>query len=529
MGKKWYMFGFLAIMALAIFLRFYHIDKFSLFSDERSSVLIGVANTNQGGMGELMRPDHTFTPQDFWAPRGIKSWFDADARGDVSGNSLLHDMMLKLFAFLFGKSDFSMRSVSVIFNLLTVWVIFRWARQIFPHKKWTLLVLFFAAIEPFFIIYSQQVRNYTTSLFFTTASNYLFWKLIIQDSEATVFNKKYFYLWVLASIGSLFSTYLTVLSLMGQGLYMLWQNRNKNLLLDYSKGILLIFLPIIPWFIWGPGKYFWQFQADAAEQLLDFIKANGEVPGWLELSSPSNLFKRTLSIWSDQFIWTNDLYVQHGYRIGAVLFVGFLFLLYQWYQKLSKDLKRLYFFAFIQLVFPVLMLFAAAVRAGTTSGFFLRYACFGLPFGIFISVSIFQYVLQQAFWYKTILSVFFALQVFHLFQLFMPLYSDQKQKYTYAVNRGPNPYPLIAQKIKETYQEGDTIVYPSSKANLLNSKHMRNRLIDPLDAQNVNLYFDGNETFIQRVDPFMKDSIMIYSKNGEKKLIFDFENGKYRY
>lgn len=54
--KELYFFVFLGLILLALFLRVYHLGTFSLFSDERSSVLLGVANTNQGGMGELMRP-----------------------------------------------------------------------------------------------------------------------------------------------------------------------------------------------------------------------------------------------------------------------------------------------------------------------------------------------------------------------------------------------------------------------------------------------------------------------------------------
>jgi hypothetical protein len=41
-------------------------------------------------------------------------------------------------------------------------------------------------------------------------------------------------------------------------------------------------------------------------------------------------------------------------------------------------------------------------------------------------------------------------------------------------------------------------------SNFLNSKHMRNRVIDPVDAQNVNLYFDVKDQFIQRGDPFIR-------------------------
>lgn len=527
--KELYFFVFLGLIMLALFLRVYHLGQFSLFSDERSSVLLGVANTNQGGMGELMRPDKTFTPADFWAPRGIKSWLDADARGDVSGNSLVHDMMLKLFAWLFGKGDAAMRSVSVLFNMLTIWIMFRWARQFVKSNVWTLAIVFFAAIEPFFVIYSQQARNYATSLFFATASNYLFWLLVIKKDGQLNNNKKYLLLWVLSSIGALFSTYLTALALVGQFIYMAVFVRDRSIWLRMTLHMCLTVIPFISWFIWGPARYFMDFQANAAEQLITYIQKNGEIPGWLEFASPSNLFKRTISIFSDHFFWTNDLYAKHGFKIGTVLLVCFIFLLFKWIKSLDRSSRGVYLLGVIQIVLPSVFLFAAAVNAGTTSGFFLRYACFGLPFGIFISVGIFDYMLKQAIWYRIFACIFLLAQTYQLVSLFVPLYSDQHQKYTFSVGRGPNPYPMIAAAIQSTYQAGDTVVYPSSKANLLDSKYLRNLVIDPLDAQNVNLYLNETDSFIQRVDPFMQDSVLIKKANGKVLVIFDFKKGKYRY
>ncbi len=527
--KQYYFFLLITLVLLSLFLRVYHLGNFSLFSDERSSALLGIANTNQGGMGDLMRPDKTFTPQEFWAPRGIKAWFDADSRGDVSGNSLVHDMMLKLFAFLFGKSDESIRGVSVMFNMLTVWILFRWSRQFSKSNIWTLLIVFYAAIEPFFVVYSQQARNYSTSLFFTTASNYFFWILVIKRNGELNRNIKYLLFWVITSIGALFSTYLTVLSIVGQFIYVLFFVKDKSIWLRMSSSSILIFLPIVAWFIWGPARNFYQFQADAAEQLLAYIHQVGEVPGWLELSTPSNLFKRTISIWSDYFVWTNDLYIKMGYKIGAILLLIFAFLIYKSIASLDKAKRGIYLLGVIQILLPVFFLFVAAVNAGTTSGFFLRYACFGLPFGIFLSVRLFEYSIQQSIWIKIFAILFLTIQSVNLIQQFLPLYSDKKQKYTYSVNRGPNPYPIIAAKIEKIYELGDTIVYPSWKSKVLPSKHTMGRMIDPVDAQNVNFYFNPNAQYIQRVDAFMHDSILIKRKNGDVILIFDFKNGKYRY
>ncbi len=520
---------FFIILSTGIFLRAYHIGTYSLFSDERSSILLGVANINQGGMGDLMDPSKTFTPADFWADRGIKAWLAADAGGDVSGNSLVHDMMLKLFAFLFGKSDESMRSVSLLFNVLTIWVMYIWSRKIPSLRNYSFLIFGLAAIEPFFVIYSQQARNYATSLFFTTASNYFFWQIAQKENFLHPSYRKKWIFWILASVGALFSTYLTALVLVGQFVFLLIQKSTLRMWGQMVLGMGIIIFPLACWMVWGPGKYFMQFQADAAEQLLSFIKANGEIPGWLEYASPQNLFKRTISIISDQFIWTNDIYNKYGYKMGAIALLIYLYFIVQWTFKKNFEENKIFVFGLIQILLPISFLFLAAVNAGTTSGFFLRYASFGLPFGIFISVGFFAHQLTHGIWTKLIVGIFLFIQTYFLLQVLLQFYQDKPQKYTFSHDRTPNPYIIIANSIKGKYSKGDTVVYPSSMSNFLNSKHMRNRVIDPVDAQNVNLYFDEKDQFIQRVDPFIRDSVLIYKPNGSKILIFDFQKGKYRY
>jgi trehalose/maltose hydrolase-like predicted phosphorylase len=109
------------------------------------------------------------------------------------------------------------------------------------------------------------------------------------------------------------------------------------------------------------------------------------------------------------------------------------------------------------------------------------------------------------------------------------MYKDQKQKYTFSVNRSRNPYPMIAKKIRENYQQGDTVYYPSKFNNLLNSPQMAKLNVDVVDAQLVNLYFDSGDQYTQRIDLKLKDSVLIRGKNGRRLLIFDFDKGRFRY
>ena len=529
MGNKTILVSaFFGLMILGFVLRFYHIGSFSLFGDEKQSIMIAVGNTNIGGMYDLMQPGKYFTPGDFWASRGINAWLDADARGDVSGNSLVHDMLLKLVAFIFGKGDATLRSISVIFNMMTVWLMFYWSRKIYPKITWQIALLAFAVIEPFFVVYSQQARNYATSMFFATASNFFYWKLIYPKGEQGIKSKDLTG-WILASILALFSTYLTALVLVGQGVYALLNLRSKEIWTRLSVGAVVICIPFLAWMILGPGRYFLAYQADAGAQYLAYLNANGPIPGWIEAANFGNLLKRTVMILSDMFFWTNDLYAKQGYRFGGVALVLLGYGLYTWLKDIAPEKRRIYIFGLIQILLPIVVLIGTAINAGTTTGYFIRYAGFGLPFGIFISVGFMEFVFQKPIWIRLVAGLFVFIQAYFLVFAFLPLYQDKPQKYTSSAGRIRNPYIQIADKLHEQYAEGDTILYPSQVTNFLNSKHLAGGTYSVADAQLVNLYLSPSDKFIQRIDTLRKDSVILKRKNGAQILIFDFNQGKYRY
>ncbi len=529
MGNKTILVSaFFGLMILGFVLRFYHIGSFSLFGDEKQSMMIAVGNTNIGGMYDLMQPGKTFTPADFWEPRGINSWLEADARGDVSGNSLVHDMLLKMVAFVFGKGDGTVRSISVIFNMLTVWLMFFWSRKIYPKITWQIALLAFAVIEPFFVVYSQQARNYATSMFFATASNFFYWKLIYPKREQGIKSNDLLG-WILTSILALFSTYLTALVLVGQGIFALLNLRSKEIWTRLSIGAVIIIIPFLGWMTLGPGQYFLAYQADAGAQYVAYLNANGPIPGWIEAANFSNLLKRTVMILSDLFFWTNDLYAKQGYRFGGVALVLFGYGIYTWLKDFNPEKRRFYLFGLLQILLPVLVLIATAINAGTTTGYFIRYAGFGLPFGIFISVGFMEYVFQKPIWIRLVAGLFVFIQAYFLVFAFLPLYQDKPQKYTFSAGRIENPYIQIADKLKEQYAAGDTILYPSQVTNFLNSKHLAGGTYSVTDAQLVNLYLSPSDKFIQRIDTLRKDSVILKRKNGAQILIFDFNQGKYRY
>jgi hypothetical protein len=65
--------------------------------------------------------------------------------------------------------------------------------------------------------------------------------------------------------------------------------------------------------------------------------------------------------------------------------------------------------------------------------------------------------------------------------------------------------------------------------NFLNAKNLQGRVADVSDAQLVNLYFNSELKFVQKIDTIYKDSVILKKKDGQKILIFDFKQGKYRF
>lgn len=525
MNKKVAQFFLLFVLIASAFaIRMHHIGQFGLFGDEKQSIMLAVGKTNLGGMPNWMSPDSTFTPAKFWKPKGLSAWLAADAAGDVSGNSLLHDMSLKWASIILGKSDSSFRFVSVFFNLCTILLLFYWARRV--HKKyiWVYSIVLLAIIEPFFIIYSQQARNYTTSMFFATFCNYYYYLIVFEKPKL-----KYHFLWALGALGALFSTYLTGVILLVQVCFLGYKKSSFSVWKNFLLFSPLYLIPFLLWMTLGPGKYFLLYQADAAEQYRNYLQLNGPITGWIEPSSPTILYKKIVSILSDQFFWTNDLYQKYGYKIGGVLLLAFIVAIYNWIKSLAPKEKDFYVWGILQILFPVVILTIAAINAKTTTGFFLRYASFSLPFGIMISVGFTEYLFKQGIWIRSLGLFWAVIQLVSLIGLFLPLYQDKPQKYTFSHHRQQNPYPVIAQKIKNHYQQGDTVWIPSKVNNFLHSKALEGTNIDVKDAQLINLYLSESDSILERINPKYQDSVLIKKKNGKLILIFDFQNGKYRY
>jgi uncharacterized membrane protein len=133
---------------LATFLSFHNLGARSLWLDEAFSVAVARLSWS-----------------DFWSI--IFQW---------EANAGLYSLLLKIWSHL-DTTEFAVRSLSAVFSIATVPLLYRIGRRLFsPHIGITAAWLL--AANPFFIRYAQEARAYALVLFLVTLSSSIFIRCI---------------------------------------------------------------------------------------------------------------------------------------------------------------------------------------------------------------------------------------------------------------------------------------------------------------------------------------------------------------
>ncbi|MCK4994141.1 MAG: glycosyltransferase family 39 protein [Candidatus Omnitrophica bacterium] len=122
-------------------------------------------------------------------------WFDEACSVSFASNSLndffshryivkpVYFLLLKAWTASFGCREFSTRFLSLIFGMLSVFLIYKLARMLF-NQKVAIISAFILAFSAFHINYSQQVRNYTLFGFLGLASMIFFLKWLKKNKSS---------------------------------------------------------------------------------------------------------------------------------------------------------------------------------------------------------------------------------------------------------------------------------------------------------------------------------------------------------
>ena len=586
-----------AILLLAFGLRLHHAGIHGIFFDEKTTLLVSQGICVEGSNQHAVFVQPTFTPADFWKPKSLADYIEANTRSDI-GNSPAYYLMLHGWLALFGLSDLSMRMPSVLFSTLTVWLLFVFVRRHFGSSQLALLSAAIAAIEPFFVAYGQMARNYSMTFFLTLLATHLF--LLICERSQTGPSiptgsrqnqpplTTLYIAYGVVLIVSLLSHYLSATVFLCHGLFaLLYLRRPRTWLTLALTGAGAVGVVAL-WFLFGGGQYTFQTLAYQADFYRTIAQTNptGTSFGLILPATIPNIIRRGAPIFADLFIITNGLgsaligvrnsvlalglgmlaaFVIHTHHrtaqppkwvYGAVpllLLAGlplysvvplrfvvlsaapaFVYLIGLSIVRQDSERNRPLIVMLLLLAFvPTFFLLFMAWRSGHTFGITQRYSGFSFPYVCILIAMGIRQLSTLRWWFSIPLILVLLLQAGFVGQVLSQIYAGNQPKYTYFDRaRIENPYWTLAQRLKQLYTQGDTIVYPGQKKRLSTDTDMDDNMLPyrVFDAQMVNIYLPPTALFVQRIDSTEYDRVILVKGNTrQKQTIFNFEGTKYRY
>ncbi len=583
------LFWLAAILLLSFVLRLHNAGRYSIYFDEKSTLLVSQGVCLEGANQKDVFTKKYFTPAEFWKPKTVADFVEADIRGDL-GNSPAYYAVLWVWMEVFGLSDLSMRMPSVLFSTLMVALLFLFVRRHFKSNTLALLAAGIAAVEPFFVAYSQMARNYSMTFFLTLLGTHLF-LLIMEDSErlktglAIQRRPGLYVAYGLVFTLSVLSHYLTVTVFLCHGLYAALYLRNLrawvSLAITGAVGLGLVSL----WFIYGGGAYTFQtmkYQADFYRNIAE-TNPTGSPFGLILPGTIPNITKRAIPIFADLFLFTNGLgsaltglknaglalllgclavFVIYRYgreqnppvwvkvALPLVLLAGipvysvvplrflvlsvapvFVWLMGQYIMQHTNSREKRYVVLLLLLAFvPTFFLLFMSWRNNHTFGITQRYSGFSFPYVcLLIAMAVRQLALLR-WWFSVPVAAICAVQLYFIGQVLLQIYGGTEGKYTYFEKpRIKNPYWYAAQELKKQYAPGDTILYPNPPRVIYSEEIDKTySKVALLDAQLVNVYLPPKATYYQRVDPGEPNKIVLVKDRGRQKItIFDLKDVRY--
>lgn len=324
------LFWLAGILLLTFVLRLHNAGRYSIYFDEKSTLLISQGVCLEGANQKDVFTKKYFTPAEFWKPKTVADFIEANIRGDI-GNSPSYYAILWVWMEVFGLSDLSMRMPSVLFSTLMVALLFLFVRRHFrsgPRSANILALLAsgIAAIEPFFVAYSQMARNYSMTFFLTLLGTHLFLLIMerVKGEGLWVENKTgesgrnsekgIPLVGLYVAYGAVFalsvlSHYLAVTVFLCHGLFATLYLRNLkawvSLAITGAIGLGIVSL----WFIYGGGAYTFKTMAYQADFYRNIALTNptGTPFGLILPGTIPNITKRAIPIFADLFLFTNGL------------------------------------------------------------------------------------------------------------------------------------------------------------------------------------------------------------------------------
>ncbi|HYC79518.1 MAG TPA: glycosyltransferase family 39 protein [Candidatus Binatia bacterium] len=178
------------------------------------------------------------------------SWGEMIHRIILDVHPPLYYFVLRFWSYVFGSTLFSLRALSILFGVLTVWAGYAFVKKAFKNENLALLAGLFLAINPFQIQYALEARMYTLGTFLALFGSWLLLRALENKT------KKSWLLYGAVAAAMLYTHYYLMFTVLAQGLYALyvifkngeWKNPfRNNQLVNLILGALFAVLLYTPW------------------------------------------------------------------------------------------------------------------------------------------------------------------------------------------------------------------------------------------------------------------------------------------
>ena len=291
----------------------------------------------------------------------------------------LYYLFMKFWTNIFGYSEVALRFPSIIFSLLTGWIIYKICRlrasfaevatkaeQGFGEPLWGVVFFLF---NPLIVYYSQEARMYMATTFFLTIAFYYFEKMLrIHKLKFKSQNRDILFFGIFASLGFL-TFYGSIFLIMAMFIYLFYKKQYKTFFI--SCFILLVSFALI-----SPLLY---------HQLINSKIALANVTHWSLVLGKAN-FKNLLLIPIKFSIGRIDFYPKWIYYFISGMWTLFIFF------SLFKNLKLKILLLYL-LIFPLFLGFIVSFFTPLLQYFRFLYL---IPImSILLSLSTSDYAVRQ--------------------------------------------------------------------------------------------------------------------------------------
>ena len=258
----------------------------------------------------------------------------------------LYYILLNFWSAWFGFSELAIRSLSLVFGLATVWLVYYTGKKFYPATKFGLVAAFLTAILPLQIEYSQEARPYVIICFFGLLNIFGLWQFLETK------NKKYLAIFIVSAVIGIYLHYSFALALAGTfswWLLNLFRKNKSREIIYWLSSIFIVFLSF----------YYW-FTAFLYKIILSKVELYGLFRTGTSLRS-FDFFERTVYnlLWltKEKIISPPEIFTVGLFK---VIFVGLLFV---WLYRHKDNIKELIakgggkIFYFLWLIIIPLILF----------------------------------------------------------------------------------------------------------------------------------------------------------------------------